>query len=45
MLNGLLKAVPVGTKIGDQEYEKVMAYAIAWSVGGLYESAERFQFH
>lgn len=44
-INGLLAQVPVGTKLSDQEYEKVVVYAMAWAVGGLYESAERFQFH
>ena len=45
LINGILAQVPVGTKLTDQEYERVVVYAITWAVGGLYESQERFQFH
>jgi dynein heavy chain len=45
LINGLLKNVPAGTKLSDADYEKVVVYAISWAVGGLYEAAERFQFH
>lgn len=44
-INGLLKNVPVGVKLADSDYEKVVTYAVAWAVGGLYEAQERFQFH
>jgi len=44
-LNGILKVVPAGTKLSDQDYEKAVTYSLAWAVGGLYEAAERFQFH
>lgn len=37
-INGLLKIVPVGVKLSDSDYEKVVTYAIAWAVGGLYEA-------
>ena len=45
LINGILAQVPVGTKLADQEYERVVVYSMAWAVGGLYESQERFQFH
>lgn len=45
LINGLLKSVPAGTKLSDLDYEKVVVYALSWAVGGLYEAAERFQFH
>lgn len=45
LINGLLRVLPVGGKLSDQDYEKVITYCVAWAVGGLYESAERFQFH
>lgn len=45
LINGLLKSVPAGSKLSDGDYEKVVVYAIAWAVGGLYEAGERFQFH
>ena len=45
LINGLLKGLPVGSKISDQDYEKIVVFAISWAVGGLYEAAERFQFH
>jgi hypothetical protein len=43
-INGLLKSLPVGTKLSDTDYEKVVTYAVTWAVGGLYEAQERFQF-
>lgn len=45
LINGLLKNVPPGTKLADVDYEKVVVYAISWAVGGLFEAAERVQFH
>ena len=45
MVNGLLKTVPAGTKLADQDYEKVVVFSLAWAVGGAYEAAERVQFH
>ena len=45
LINGLLKNVPAGTKLSDADYEKIVVYAVAWAVGGLYEASERFQFH
>ena len=45
LLSGLLKNVPTGSKLSDADYEKVVVYSVAWAVGGLYEAAERFQFH
>lgn len=45
LINGILKGVPPGSKLTDLDYEKVVVYAISWAVGGLYEAAERFQFH
>ena len=37
-INGLLKILPVGVKLSDSDYEKVVTYAITWAVGGLYEA-------
>ena len=37
-INGLLKSVPVGIKLSDSDYDKVVTYAITWAVGGLYEA-------
>jgi dynein heavy chain len=45
LINGLLKTVPAGTKLSDLDYEKLVVYSVSWAVGGLYEAAERFQFH
>jgi len=45
LINGLLKTVPAGTKLSDLDYEKLVVYSLSWAVGGLYEAAERFQFH
>lgn len=45
LVNGLLKGLGQGTKLDEQDYEKVVVYALAWAVGGLYEAAERMQFH
>ncbi len=45
LINGILKGVSPGVKLSDTDYEKIVVYSIAWSVGGLYEAAERFQFH
>jgi dynein heavy chain len=45
LVNGLLKNVPIGTKLSDADYERVMVFSISWAIGGLYEAAERFQFH
>jgi hypothetical protein len=28
----------MGTKLSDVDYEKVITYGIAWSVGGVYEA-------
>jgi dynein heavy chain len=44
-VSGLLKPLPAGVKLSDQDYEKVLTYAVSWAVGGLYEAQERFQFH
>lgn len=44
-VNGILKQVPAGVKLSDNDYEKILTYAISWAVGGLYEAQERFQFH
>jgi len=41
----MLRVLPQGTKLSEQDYEKVITYAISWAVGGLYEAQERFQFH
>jgi hypothetical protein len=38
LINGLLRNLPAGTKLSDVDYEKVITFAIAWAVGGLYES-------
>lgn len=45
LINGMLKSLPAGSKMSDVDYERVVVYSIAWAVGGLYEAAERFQFH
>ena len=45
LMNGILKSVPAGVKLSDVDYEKVVVYSLSWAVGGLYEAAERFQFH
>lgn len=44
-ISGLLKPIPAGVKLSDADYDKVVTYAVAWAVGGLYEAPERFQFH
>lgn len=44
-VSGILKPLPAGVKLSDQDYEKVLTYAVSWAVGGLYEAQERFQFH
>lgn len=36
IVNGLLKNVPIGTKLSDNDYEKVMVFSISWAIGGLY---------
>lgn len=45
LINGLLKNVQPGTKLADADYERIVVYSVSWAVGGLYEAAERFQFH
>ena len=45
LINGLLKSLPPGVKLTEAEYERVVTYAVAWAIGGLYEANERFQFH
>jgi hypothetical protein len=45
LINGILKGVPAGSKISDVEYERIVVYSLAWSIGGLYEAGERVQFH
>ena len=45
MINGMLRVLPAGVKLSDADLEKVVVYAVAWAVGGLYEAGERFQFH
>ena len=45
LMSGILRNVPAGVKMSDADYEKVVVYSVAWAVGGLYEAAERFQFH
>ena len=37
-VSGILKQVPAGVKLSDQDYEKVLTYAVSWAVGGLYEA-------
>lgn len=37
-VSGILKQVPAGVKLLDSDYEKVVTYAVAWAVGGLYEA-------
>ena len=37
-VNGILKQIPAGVKLSDQDYEKVLTYSISWAVGGLYEA-------
>jgi hypothetical protein len=39
LINGMLKALPAGSKMSDVDYERVVVYSIAWAVGGLYEAA------
>ena len=45
LINGILRGVPLGVKLADIEYERIVVYALSWAIGGLYEAAERFQFH
>jgi dynein heavy chain, axonemal len=45
LVNGILKGVPIGSKITDLEYERIVVFSLAWSIGGLFEAAERVQFH
>lgn len=45
LVNGLLKGLGQGVKLDEQDYEKVVVYSLAWAIGGLYEAAERMQFH
>lgn len=35
-ISGLLKPIPAGVKLSDADYDKVVTYAVAWAVGGLY---------
>lgn len=46
LIGGLLRLAPTGgVKLSEVDYERVITYAIAWAVGGLYEAQQRFQFH
>jgi formylmethanofuran dehydrogenase subunit E-like metal-binding protein len=49
LVNGLLKPlstnVNANVKLSNQDYEKVVVFCLAWAIGGLYEAAERAQFH
>lgn len=45
LIGGMLRVLPAGTKMAEQDYQRIITYAIAWAVGGLYEAQERFQFH
>jgi hypothetical protein len=38
LVNGLLKVLPQGVKLSENDYEKVVTFAFVWSVGGLYEA-------
>jgi hypothetical protein len=49
LVNGLLKPLTSSansnTKLSNNDYEKVVVYSLAWAIGGVYEAAERVQFH
>lgn len=45
LVNGLLKGLGPGVKLDEQDYERVVVYALSWAVGGLYEAPERAAFH
>lgn len=46
LIGGMLRLAPTGgPKLAEVDYERIITYAIAWAVGGLYEAQERFQFH
>lgn len=36
LIGGMLRELPPGTKLSEQDYEKVITYGISWAVGGLY---------
>merc|ERR1739838_181855 len=36
LINGFLRVLPQGVKLTDVEYERVVVYAVAWAIGGLY---------
>ena len=38
LINGLLRTLPAGVKLTEVEYERVVTYAVAWAIGGLYEA-------
>lgn len=39
LIGGLLRLAPTGgVKLSEVDYERVITYAIAWAVGGLYEA-------
>lgn len=38
LIGGMLRLLPDGKKLSDVDYEKVITYAVAWAVGGLYEA-------
>lgn len=38
LIGGILRGLPIGTKLSDADYEKIITYAISWAVGGLYEA-------
>lgn len=49
LVNGLLKPLSsnanANIRLSNQDYEKVVVFSLAWAIGGLYEAAERSQFH
>lgn len=45
LVNGMMRSVPAGVKLGESDIDKVVTYAMSWAVAGLYEAPERVQFH
>lgn len=46
LLNGILKPlVSVNKTLTEQDYERVLIFALTWGLGGVFEVPDRIQFH
>lgn len=46
LLNGILKPLVSANKtLTEQDYEKVVVFALVWGMGGVYENPDRVLFH